>query len=337
MKKIITSGLLLCSMFSFGQIDVESIFEGGTQDAQTLLRGYVEPFAAGFGNGINGGWYNTAKAHKFLGIDIAVIANAAIVPSSAETFTFNNADYTNIKLDDTSISSAELPTLVGSQALEDRPLLAFTDSDGNSISISSLPGAGLKEALPEALNGRNLVPSAMVQAGIGLFKKTDLIVRFVPEQKQDEFEFSTFGIGIKHDIKQWIPFVKKLPFDVSVFAAINNVKSKVFFDVDNNADQALELNTKTTMFQLLASKKLAIFTLYGGLGTTSYNTDLNLLGTYETSTGKEFVDPIKLDYEGTSVRANIGLRIKLLIVDIAAEYAKQEYDVFTVRAGINIR
>ena len=333
MKKIITSGLLLCSMLSFGQIDIESILDGNTRDVQRLLRGYVQPFTTGFGNGINGGWYNTAKAHKFLGIDIAVIANAAIVPSSGETFTFNNADYTNIKLDDTSISSAQLPTIAGSQDIADRPLLAFVDEEGNKVSpsISSIPGAGLRDAL----NDFNAVPSAMVQVGVGLFKNTDLKVRFVPKQTGDEYEGSVLGFGIMHDLKQWIPFVKRLPFDVSAFAGFQTLKFKYFFSPESNQNEFAELNTTTRLFQLIASKKLSIFTLYGGVGTSSYKTDTNLFG-FQPSDSSESVT-ITAPNEGSSVRANIGLRVKLLIVDVAAEYAKQEYDVFSVRAGINIR
>lgn len=335
MKKIITYIFVLSSMISFGQINLESILEGGTSDAQTLLRGYVAPFPTGFGNGVNGGWYTTARAHKFLGIDIAVIANGAFVPTSAETFTFTNADYTNIKLDsdpNNPAASAQLPTLFGSQNLADRPLLKFTNSNG-SISTSALPGSGLKEKI-----GYNVVPSAMIQAGVGLFKKTDLIIRFVPKQSSADYEFSTFGIGIKHDLKQWIPFVNKLPFDMSAFVGWNDIKSKFFLDSKNNPTQALEFNTNTFMAQILASKKLFIFTLYGGIGTTSYNTKVNMLGSYTTtSTNKTYTDPIKLEYKGSSMRANLGLSVKLFFLNIAAEYALQEYNVFSVRAGFSIR
>lgn len=333
MKKTIGIFLLAFSLNSFSQINLESILEGGVGDAQALLRGYVKPFPTGFGNGINGGWYTTAKAHKLFGFDIAVIANAAFVPASDETFTFNNADFTNIKLDDASLSSAQIPTIFGSQELADRPLLEFTDSNGDKISASALPGSGLKEEI-----NYNIVPSAMVQAGLGLWKNTDVIVRFVPSQSTEDFEFSTFGFGIKHDIKQWIPFVNKLPFDVSVFLGWNDIKSKFFLDPTDEPSQALEFNTKTFMAQLLASKKFSIFTLYGGVGTTSYKTDVNMLGSYTTtSSGITYNDPIQLSYDGSSMRANLGLSIKLLFLNIAAEYALQEYNVFTVRAGFTIR
>lgn len=334
MKKLIIGAFLaLTTTVSFAQIDLESILEGGTSNAQNYLKGYLSPLAVGFGNGLSGGWYSTAKAHKFLGIDIAVIGNFALVPTEGETFTFNNSDY-NSNLQLANGTTAELPTAFGSQSLSDRPLLDFNDGNGNSISTSSLPGIGLKDALPISINA---VPSPMLQLGIGLFKNTDLKIRFVPEQTGDGYEVSSTGFGVMHDIKQWIPFIKRLPFDLSVFGGVNNLKSKFFFDTTNNPTQAVELNTKTVTYQLLASKKFLMFTAFGGLGTTSYDTDINLLGTYTTSQNVSYTDPVNLNYTGSSFRANLGLSVKLLFVKISAEYAKQEVDVFTLTAGFSIR
>lgn len=332
MKKITTLVFVLFSMVSYAQIDLESILEGGVADAQTFLKGYIEPAPTGFGYGVNGGWYTTAKTHKLFGFDIAVIANLSMVPSSSETFTFDNADYQNIQLDDNSISSAELPTLFGSQKLADRPLLEFSDDDGNTISSSTLPGSGLEQAI-----GFNAVPSAMVQLGIGLWKNTDLKVRFVPKQSAPEYEFSTFGIGIQHDLKQWIPFVRRLPFDVSALVAWNDVKSKAFLDVKNEPTQALEFNTKTFLFQILASKKLSILTLYGGIGSSSFDSDVNVIGTYITSQDSEFIDPISLNYTGSSFRANAGFSIKVIGINLSADYTVQEFNTLSVTAGFSIR
>lgn len=332
-KKITTLLVVFTTIVSFGQINMESILEGGTSDAQTFLRGYLQPVPTGFGYGINGGWYSTARAHKPFGFDVKIIATAALVPSSGETFTFKNSDYTNIKLDDSSLSSAELPTIFGSQDLADRPLLEF-NSNGNTVSTSALPGSGIKEAI-----GYNIVPSAMLQVGLGIFKNTDIKFRFVPKQSQPEYEFSTIGFGIMHDLKQWIPFVKRLPFDVSALVAWNDVKSKFILDSDNvNSDQAIEFNTKTFMFQIVASKKIAFFTVFGGLGTSSFKSDVNLLGTYTTTqTNTTYTDPIKMNYTGSGFRGNVGLNMKLLFLNLSADYAMQEYNTFTVTAGFSIR
>lgn len=333
MKKLVALIFLLSAMISSAQIDLGSILDGGLDDAQTFLKGYIQPVSSGFGNSINGGWYSTAKAHKFLGFDIAVVANAAFVPTNAKTFTFNNDDYTNIKLYDSNQTSAQLPTIAGSQDLANRPILEFSDVNGNTIASSTLPGSGLEGEI-----GYNVMPSAMIQVGIGLFKNTDLKLRFVPKQSQPEFEFSTFGIGVMHDLKQWIPFVKRLPFDVSALLAWNDVKSKVFLDSSNEPSQALELNTKTFLFQILASKKLSILTLYGGLGTSSYDVDVNVLGTYKTSLGLSIPeDPIDINYKVSSMRANLGLSMKLLFLNLSADYTLQEYNTFSVTVGFSVR
>ena len=331
-KQLLILGFLFTSTISFGQINLSTILEGGTSDANAYLRGYLSPITTGFGHGINGGWYSTARPHKFLGFDIKVIATAAMVPTEGETFTFNNADFTNIKIDDATKSTLQIPTILGSQKLADRPLLEFSNG-GNSIALSALPGSGLKEEI-----GQNIVPSAMVQLGVGLWFNTDVKIRFVPEQKQPEFEFSTFGIGVMHDIKQWIPFVKRLPFDVSVLAAWNDVKSKFYMDHKNNPTQALEMNTQTTMFQLVASKKLLFLTVFGGVGTSSFTSDVNVLGTFKTkNTGQTYTDPVALKYSGSGFRGNLGLNMKLLFLNISADYAVQEYNTFTATVGFTFR
>jgi hypothetical protein len=330
MKKTLTSIFVFISFLSSAQIDIENVLEGNLQDANTLLKNYLEPFPTALSYGMNTGWYSTANPHKILGFDISVVAMGALIPEENESFTFNNSDYTTISLDDGSTSS-KIPTFFGSQAVSDRPLLAFDDGNGNTFSTSALPGSGLKSAI-----GFNAVPYAAVQLGLGIFKNTDLKVRFLPKQSADEYEVSAYGIGIMHDIKQWIPFVNKLPFSLSAFVAWDNVKSKSFLDFESNPTQALELNSNTFLYQLVASKKLAFLTVYGGLGMTSFNSDVNLLGTYDTQ-NSSFVDPISLAYSGSSFRANAGFSVKLFFLNINAGYTLQEYSAFNLGIGFTVR
>ena len=49
-------------------------------------------------------------------------------------------------------------------------------------------------------------------------------------------------------------------------------------------------------------------------------------------------DPISLDFDsGSSPRINAGLRLKLLILTLHAEYAIQKYNTLTLGVGISIR
>lgn len=315
------------------QVDFDSFLEAGIADANKLLESYLEPGFQGLGYGINGGWYNTARPHQSFGFELSISAAAAIVPTSAQFFTFNNSDYQNVRLSDNSRN--QLPTLFGPNlGADDLPELTFLDPDSGQelIRISAPTGLGFDEEFP-----LNAVPTPMVQLSVGLIKNTDIKLRYVPATtigEDEDAEVELFGLGIMHDIKQHIPVIKNLPFDLSVFAGFTNMKTTLA--VDASANQFAELETKGTLIQALVSKKLAFITAYGGIGYSKATTTFNLLGNYTTETST-FTDPISLAYENNGLRANVGLRLRLLFFNIFGEYAFQEYNTATVGIGFSFR
>ena len=317
---------------SMAQLDFDSFLEAGISDANTLLQSYLEPGFQGVGYGLNGGWYNTARPHQTLGFELSISASAAIVPTSAQFFTFNNSDYQNVRLSDNNRN--QLPTLFGPNlGADDLPELTFLDPDTGDevIRISAPTGLGIDEELPF-----NAVPTPMLQLSLGLIKGTDLKVRYVPTTSfgEDDGEVSLFGLGIMHDIKQHIPGIKLLPFDLSVFAGFTNLKTTLAVDAALN--QFAELETKGLLVQALVSKKLAFVTAYGGIGYSRATTTFNLLGTYSTETNS-YTNPINLDFENSGMRANVGLRFRLLFFNVFGEYAFQEYNTATVGIGFSFR
>ena len=172
---------------------------------------YLEPAVLGFSYGMSNGWYNTAETHRPLGIDLTITANVVSIPLSQETFTFNPTEYSHIQLlgDDNHI-----PTVIGPI---NGPQLQFSYTDpetGHTVAAArEIGGIGLREQI-----GYNVVPSPMVQFGIGTLLNTDLIIRYIPEVSVGKFSTSLFGFGIKHDIKQWIPGIRRLPIDIAVLA-----------------------------------------------------------------------------------------------------------------------
>lgn len=319
-------------MTAKAQIDFGTFLEAGTADANRLMESYLEPAFLGWGYGLNSGWYNSAKPHKLLGFDITPTITMAMVPTDAEFFTINPNDYSNITLNPNSPTN-QAPTLFGPNLPADElPLLDYT-ADGNTISLSSPTGLGLEE---EAQIPFNAVPSGMVQVGLGLMKNTELKLRIVPTiEEEGEFEFSMFGIGFMHDLKQWVPGFKQLPIDVSGFVGWNRINTKIFLD-ENNPDQVAEFNTSGFTLQGLVSKKLSILTVFGGVGIATTTTDFKLLGTYDTDAGT-FEDPINFDYSSGGPRINLGMRLKLLILTIHADYAIQKYNTLTMGVGLSVR
>ncbi len=337
MKRIFLT-LFAISFFAFSSnttkaqgIDFDSFLEAGIGDANLLLESYLQPAFEGFGFGMNSGWYNTAKPHKFLGFDLTGSVSLARVPDSRQFFTLP-AGLNNVSLTDPS-DNRRLPTLFGPNlGADDLPELRFTDDNGEEIiRISAPTGLGIDEG-PAPFNA---VPVPMVQLGLGIFKGTELKLRYIPETDFDgDGGVKLFGIGVMHDVTQYLPAEKLLPFDLSVFLGYTNLESYV--NIDEDAGQTAEFNASSWTVQGVISKKILFFTAFAGLGYANYSVDFNMLGDYTTETST-FTDPITLNYKNNGVRTNIGMRVKLLVLTLSAEYALQEYNTLTIGAGISIR
>jgi hypothetical protein len=334
MKKLYIIVAVLISFGSLKAQDFGSFLEGGEQIGNDLMQAYLEPAFTGFGYALNSGWYNTAKPHKIAGFDITVGASFALVPSSAELF--DPSGINGIGVNPAESGETLAPTLLGDNLdPDDIPYLVFNEGTEDEISITSPTGIGMAETVV----GFNAVPAPVVQIGFGLIKNTEIKLRLVPEQTFDidgnEGSTKLFGIGVMHDIKQWIPGISKLPFDLSVFGAYSKMTTSYQLDADS-PDQIGNFEVTGTTFQLAISKKLSILTLYGGVGYSSSTVNFSLSGNYETEAGN-FTDPIDLVYDASGFRAKAGLRLKLLIVTVHAEYVAQEYNTFNTGIGISIR
>ncbi|MBV6644366.1 MAG: hypothetical protein KI790_02895 [Cyclobacteriaceae bacterium] len=338
MKKYLSIMFFVASVFAANaQLDFDNFLEAGVDDANKLFQGYLEPAFTGFGYGINNGWYNTGKPHKILGFDITTNFNLANVPSEAEFFTFNNSDYTNVQVSNG--TSADLPTLFGPNLdADDIPELVFNQGTVDEVRVTAPTGAGIDEADWNPVG--NVVPSAMVQIGIGLIKNTELKLRIVPEQTfgdpGSEVSFKMNGFGIMHDIKQWIPGMKLLPFDLSGFFGYSKITTTFQLDEDR-PDQKAEMEISGVTVQGIISKKLALLTVFAGVGFNSTSSSFAMLGNYDNISSSLPDDPINLEFDSSGMRANIGARLKLLILTLHAEYALQKYNTLTVGLGLSIR
>lgn len=331
--------LMSISTFSYAQIDFDSFLEAGVGDANRLLELYMQPAFEGFGYGMNSGWYNTAKPHMFLGFDVTANISLARVPDASRFFTFDNSEYTNVFY--ANGNSVETPTLLGPNlGADDLPQLSFRDfddidNDGDFmeelIRISAPTGLGIEESEL----GMNAVPVPMAQIGIGLFKGTEVKLRYLPEVDLDgDGNVSMFGVGIMHDIKGYLPGEKLLPIDLSLFAGYTNLSSQVY--VNDEQTQTADFDASSWTVQAVASKKILLFTVFAGIGYTNYDVDFGLNGRFETES-EVYTDPIAFNYADNGLRTNVGVRLKLLFLTIHGEYAMQEFNTLTAGVGISIR
>jgi hypothetical protein len=305
--------------------DIERILKAGTADLNTYMSGYMEPAAKGFAYSMGAGWIQTAETHATFGFHIKASVSAAHVPTSYSTFHFNPADYNHLRVKG-AIGNTALPTLFGPSA--SNTILEVYDKNLIVADVTAPPGAGLP---------LDYVPVPSIQAGLGLPAGTEFMIKVVPQTKLGDAKISQIGYGLKHDIKQYIPIIKNLPFHFSGLIGYNSLDISYYFD--QGTEQYARLQAKGWTFQALASKKLAFLTVYGTLGYNSGISDFDLMGTYqiEDSPKSEYINiPVSLSYEAVGPLASLGARIKLGPIFINGDYTFQEFNTITVGLGASI-
>jgi hypothetical protein len=361
MKKIlaIRQGLLislflLISSVSFSQVDDVDFLRSIPSDGVKFTQAYVSPWANAFGAGLNGSWYNTAKPHKFGGFDITAGFNVGVVPTSAETF-----DISTIGLSSSLTGTGTTPTIAGPD--NDGPLMTYKVNDVTLASFNAPPGLAWK-----------YIPVPTIQVGIGLPLGTELKGRFIPKVEIQGGDISLWGLGIIHSLTQYLPGNKLLPFDVSLFAGYTKLQGTVPLSlepdpvIDQNytsfnpatsfEDQKLNVSVEALNVSAIGSLNLHIITFYGGLGYSKTRTEMDLSGNfplpvlvtpaapalpfaqYNDSGVRKGSDFPNMDIRNFSgIRANIGVRIKLAIITIHADYTRAQYNVLSAGLGISIR
>ncbi len=342
MKKwILLACMSLFSLMTFSQTDVVQFLKGGQKDANTLFKAYLEPYAFALGDGLNNGWYNSAKTHKLFGFDLTISVSAIQIPEESKTFDISKLGLVNMEVKN-GVNIA--PTVAGDAA--SRPLLSVKNSP---LEFSSPNGTGM-----------DMVPVPMAQIGFGLLPHTDVIGRYVPEMKYDnsgdEMKIGFWGAGVKHNFMEWIPILKELPFDASLFGSYSEVtaqselnslaNSAIEFADDGN--QLLRVNTKTTKFGLVVSKKISILTVFGGIGQSASKSNVDLIGKYVIVTnvnvaGQNFQsretleDPVAIPFETSNISLDAGVRLKLAFLSIFGSVNKSQYTSYNVGVSLGLR
>ena len=331
---------LFCNQANAQGTNFDAFLRAGTDDANKLVRHYMEPLIVGFSYGMSNSWYNTAKTHKPLGLDLTVTANLTSIPTSKEYFTFDPTEYSNVS---STGETNEIPTIMSDEEDNGAELTFsyYEENTGETINGSFSPaGLGLRDKI-----GYNVVPSPMLQLGIGTFKNTDVIIRYTPEIKYEEFKTSAFGMGIKHDIKQWIPGIKRVPIDLAILAGFSGFDNKMdMSDLElEGQNQEAILNINNWTVQGIVSKQISILTLYGALGYSSVSSNLKMNGTYiiedelDPQLTFSVTDPININYIENSFRVTGGIKFKFGPVTLHGDYTWQAYHIVSAGLGFSFR
>ena len=331
---------------SYGQTlpNFDEIIIAGSEDMSTYMNHYIRPFMNSFGTGIANGWYNTAATHEPLGFDLTFYVSLVSVPDQDLTFNFLQSEYNNLRLA-TGGPDAVLPTLIGGTTGGLQFVSSVTDP-ATGIVVSS-PPFNVPNGVGEDIPTTN-IPVPMLQLALGIIKNTELIVRYAPTVTiGDDFELKFFGIGVKHDFKQWIPGIKTIPIDLSILIGYTNLNTDFFFSntsvIQVSPGSKASFDASIWTVQALVSKKISVLTVYGGIGYNSINSKYDMTGEYgfqdvlDPSKTVFVKDPVSLEFPLNGFRATAGLRLKFAIFTLHADYTLQEYSTLTVGFGFSVR
>lgn len=360
MKKItltVAAGLLLFVNSAKAQLTEISFLNGGAHDAELLFKNYLDPWAKSIGNGLDAGWYNSAKPHGLFGFDVTLTTSFALAPGADKTYDLNNLAFANLKVNGT---DGTAQTVAGSS--DKGPVLDVYANDKKTKvgSFNAPQGTGLPG-----------VPLPMVKIGFGLPFSTEIDARFLPNIKiGSSGNLGLWGVGLKHSVKQWIQVVSMVPFwDLSVVGAYSrfSTNSSVHFTPDDLGSSQIEYKGQASDFDgqkayfdvnawnvgLVIGTNLPIFNVYGGIGYTSSQATLKLKGNYyvggnatinpltqkvEVYKDDLTADPINLDFEKVSnIKYTAGMRVKMAVVTLHADYSYAEYSIFSAGLGISFR
>jgi hypothetical protein len=343
MKKIAVFLFCVCASFIVKGQDFGQIVAASLPDANKYATEYMRPFGEAQIYNQSRGWFSTAKVHKRLGFDISISGQFAIISSGKENFTFRNADYSTLKLSGTLATSATLPTFMGGTTNQE--LEVNTTANGQNVKAKFTAISGIGDELKQNISFLPLAaPLPVVQVGLGLFKHTEVKVRYFPKSNFNDVEIGVMGIAVQHEFSNYLPFIKKVPFlHLSALAGYTTTTAtyKPEFGsgspVQNPNKNALaDYKISALTVQGIASVKLAFFEIYTSVGYMSGKSTLGFKGDYNITyqnqlpaTGSQTVtvtDPINITYKVSGISNTWGARLNIFFLKIFADYTFAEYN-----------
>jgi hypothetical protein len=186
----------------------------------------------------------------------------------------------------------------------------------------------------------------VAQIGIGIFKHTELKVRYFPQTDFNKVAIGVFGIGLQHEFSDYLPFIERIPFlHFSALAAYNKINAKYTPDLSSgsvtSSDAKADYDISSFTVQGIASIKLPVIEIYASVGYSGGKSNVDLKGTYTTTYNNgstaSITDPVSLSYTANGLSNTWGLRLNLTILKIYADYTFAKYNGIGGGIALSIR
>src|SRR5690606_13271630 len=232
------------------------------EDMLKIADDFASPAAEGAAYQAGAGWVSSAEGLEVCEVHFSVPANVLFIPGSKKATNTNSNDYSTFNI----IGGDQATTPSAFGGATDTSFEGEIDFMGNSLPFSF-----------EAIDGINksVLMHPFLQAGIGVPFGTEVTVRFLPQLEIDGVNFSTYGIGIKHNFNQYFRFSQ--PEDFQFAALLAYSKFDVNYEFEPVVVQGvvefneIEVDADLWLLQLITSKKFRnpSWSAFGAVGVTN--------------------------------------------------------------------
>jgi hypothetical protein len=312
MKKVLLAMIFICNVGyaqSFDPIVLEHL-DDFFVDAIYYSDKFITPATDAAVYQSSGGWMFSAKKKKRWSATFGVHSNIFFVPNKDREFVINNSDFKFLTIQ--GANAATVPTALG---------------NGKQINIVDIYGAinpNYPIETPKGINEDQIVYphlSGSLSIGFG----TEVLAKFAPKTKINRGEYQVYGLGIKHNISQYISVLESKKVHLAM--TLSNSKENIsfdFLDIRTNFGtlgiNRINGNINSWQFQTNVSKEYNNFEFM--LGSIVNVSDFK----YKFTGGKGTIDQVIAFPEGSS-QAFLNQKLKGIyktkinsIIELSATY-----------------
>ena len=265
MRSLLFILLSLSSFFAQAQFqDVNAVAE----DLIFLTEKYISPAANASVYQASGGWYSNFTPKDLFDVEVSLQYNMLLIPNRNKTFLVNELELQNVKVQGNA-TTANIPTALGG----DQVVVLEGSINGNPFEFDA----------PEGINDSSIM-HGQIQASVGLWKQTNVTLRYAPNMKINKTKYQSYGLGLSHHLNQWIKPLKDSSYHFGVLLTYSNYQVEDDFseaDLRLGTINSIAVKGDTYTYNIVVSKSIKKFDFSSSIGLTTSKFDYSVGGSGE--------------------------------------------------------
>jgi hypothetical protein len=339
MKYFLSIIVICISFFSSAQDISEDALALALEDIETFSEKFYTPGSEAIIYAMSSGWFNSAKAKEAWKLDIGLVGNVTLANSDSRSFLFDEADYNSTRLV-SGQTQQNVSTILGENNPNISVFLSVDNPNGgDDIDIELRLPNGITKTV-------NFMPTAFIQASLGLGKGFEIKARYLPNVTYKDVEAQFIGFGIQNEITKWIKTSENFPLHISAFVGYNNFEGFYGFtesDKIDDLDGRSIAKSESWLFSGIVSTKFEKLNFYSSIGFISgvAETTTSMTGDYtiERQSGdinaNIDIEPYAINTSVNGARLTFGANLTLGSFNVFSDFSLQEFS--TASIGVSYR